>query len=112
DVTPDMTLAREEIFGPVLAIMSVADEAAAVALANDTPYGLAAYLHTGDGLRAARVTRQLRAGLISVNGGYPDVDVPFGGAKQSGNGRENGAFGFHEFIDWKSVTSGYGAYVV
>ena len=59
-------------------------------LANDTPYGLAAYLHTGDGLRAARVTRRLRAGLISVNGGYPDVDVPFGGAKQSGNGRENG----------------------
>ncbi|MEC8386917.1 MAG: aldehyde dehydrogenase family protein [Pseudomonadota bacterium] len=112
DVTPDMTLAREEIFGPVLAIMSVTDEAAAVALANDTPYGLAAYLHTGDGLRAARVTRQLRAGLISVNGGYPDVDVPFGGAKQSGNGRENGAFGFHEFIDWKSVTSGDGAYVV
>lgn len=106
NVSPDMTISREEIFGPVLCITAVDDEAEAVRLANDTPYGLAAYIQTKDLQRAGRVARQLRAGLISVNGGYPDVDAPFGGFKQSGNGRENGAFGFHDFIDLKTLTIG------
>jgi aldehyde dehydrogenase (NAD+) len=89
-----------------LCITPVDGEADAIDLANDTPYGLAAYIQTADLVRAGRVARQLRAGLISINGGYPDVDAPFGGFKQSGNGRENGSFGFHDFLDLKTVTVG------
>jgi aldehyde dehydrogenase (NAD+) len=106
DVHPQMVISREEIFGPVLCITPVDGEADAIDLANDTPYGLAAYIQTADLVRAGRVARQLRAGLISINGGYPDVDAPFGGFKQSGNGRENGGFGFHDFLDLKTVTVG------
>ncbi|MEP9374260.1 aldehyde dehydrogenase family protein [Mesorhizobium sp. KR1-2] len=107
NVTPDMTVAREEIFGPVLVIMPYSDEEEAIRIANDTPYGLAAYVQSADLDRARRVGRQLRAGTINLN--YPDWDLhaPFGGYKQSGNGREYGAFGIAEFLETKGIV-GFG----
>ncbi len=102
-VTPDMTIAKEEIFGPVLAIMPYTDEADAVRIANDTVYGLAAGVWSGDPARAKRVARQLRAGQIEVNGGAFNVLAPFGGYKQSGLGREAGTYGFEEFLEVKSL---------
>ncbi len=104
DVDHDMTIAKEEIFGPVLAIIPFDDEADAIQMANDSPYGLAAFIQTGDPERAMRVAKQLRAGHISINGCLADYDVPFGGYKQSGNGRENGAFGLHDFLETKGIT--------
>jgi len=106
-VTPDMTVAREEIFGPVLSILSYRDEDQAVEIANDTVYGLAAYIAAGDLARARRVAQRLRAGTVNIN--YPDWDTfaPFGGYKQSGNGREYADFGIHEFLELKGVV-GYG----
>ncbi|MBD9375325.1 aldehyde dehydrogenase family protein [Rhizobium sp. ARZ01] len=106
-VKPDMTVSREEIFGPVLVIIPYADEAEAIRIANDTPYGLAAYVQSGDIEQARRVARQLRAGTININ--YPDWDLhaPFGGYKQSGNGREYGAFGIEEFLETKGIV-GFG----
>ena len=107
-VTPDMTIAREEIFGPVLSVLSYQDEAEAIRVANDTPYGLAAYVQSGNIDRARAVARELRAGMVHIN--YPDWDThaPFGGYKQSGNGREYGEFGIHEFLEVKGI-AGYGA---
>jgi aldehyde dehydrogenase (NAD+) len=102
-VRNDMTIAREEIFGSVLAILPYRDEAEAIEIANDTPYGLAAYVQSGDPARANRVAARLRAGNVFVN--YPawDTAAPFGGYKQSGNGREYGKWGLDEFLEVKAV---------
>ncbi len=104
DVAPGMTVDREEIFGPVLAVAPFEAEADAIARANATEYGLAAYLWTSDPGRARRVSRALRAGQVSVNGAIADVDAPFGGYKRSGVGRENGAYGLAEFLEVKAIT--------
>jgi len=103
NVTNDMTIAREEIFGPVLSILPYGDEDEAVQIANDTPYGLAGYVQSGDLERARRVARRIRAGQIKVNGAANDFAAPFGGYKQSGNGREWGVFGFEEFLETKAI---------
>ncbi|HTH06178.1 MAG TPA: aldehyde dehydrogenase family protein [Ilumatobacteraceae bacterium] len=103
NVTPDMTIAREEIFGPVLSIIPYDTEEEAVAIANDTVYGLAGGVWSGDPERAKRVARRLRAGQIEVNGGAFNVMAPFGGYKQSGLGREAGKFGLEEFLEVKSL---------
>ncbi|MBN35297.1 MAG: aldehyde dehydrogenase family protein [Rhodospirillaceae bacterium] len=105
DVNNDMNIARQEVFGPVLSIIPFETEAEAIEIANDTDYGLAAYVQSSDSERVARVSRQLRAGIINVNGNAGDFDVPFGGYKQSGNGREAGPLGFHEYLETKAVTS-------
>ncbi|MGV2977522.1 aldehyde dehydrogenase family protein [Roseibium alexandrii] len=105
DVSNDMHVAREEIFGPVLAILPFETEEDAVRIANDTPYGLAAYIQTGDPERAGRVARKLRAGNVYINGAGIDYDVPFGGYKQSGNGREFGQFGLEDFLELKAITA-------
>jgi len=104
DTTPDMTIIREEIFGPVLSIMSFDSEDQAIALANDTPYGLAAYIQTGNMDRARRVTPQLRAGMVQINGALRTSGSPFGGYKQSGLGREGGMWGIEEFLEIKSIS--------
>ena len=103
NVSPDMTIAREEIFGPVLSIMPYDDEDDAVRIANDTVYGLAAGVWSGDPERAKRVARRLRAGQIEVNGGAFNPTAPFGGYKQSGLGREAGEYGLEEFFEVKSL---------
>lgn len=103
DVTNQNTIAREEVFGPVLAMIPFADEAEAVAIANDTPYGLAAYVQSQDLDRARRVARQIRAGSVHLNGAGQDYCSPFGGFKQSGNGREWGVWGLHDFLELKVI---------
>jgi aldehyde dehydrogenase (NAD+) len=102
DVSPNMTIAREEIFGPVLTMMAYEDEDQAIAIANDTVYGLAAYVQ-GDPEHAKEVARKLRAGRVHLNGSGGDMSAPFGGYKQSGNGREWGDYGFREFLETKAV---------
>jgi len=101
DVENHMRIAREEIFGPVLVMIPFDTEAEAIAIANDTEYGLAAYIQTGDRARAARVARQLRAGVISINGRGTAYGSPFGGYKKSGNGREGGIFGLEDYLELK-----------
>jgi aldehyde dehydrogenase (NAD+) len=108
DVTNDMTIAREEIFGPVLSILGYKDEDEAVRTANDTPYGLAGYVSSGDVERARRVARRIRAGNVNINGAGNERAAPFGGYKQSGNGREWGRFGVEEYLEVKAV-AGWGA---
>ncbi len=103
NVTPDMTIAREEIFGPVLSIMPYDSEEQAIEIANDTIYGLAGGVWSGDPERAKRVARKIRAGQVEVNGGAFNVMAPFGGYKQSGLGREAGKFGLEEFLEVKSL---------
>ncbi len=103
DVTPEMTIAREEIFGPVLVLVPYDGEDEAVQIANDTVYGLAAGVWSGDQERAERVARRLRAGQVEVNGGRFDLRAPFGGFKQSGNGRENGRLGLEEYLEAKAL---------
>ncbi len=103
DVTPDMAIAKEEIFGPVLSIMTYDSEDQAVAIANQTTYGLAGYVQSGDLAHARRVAEKIRAGRIYLNGTPADRSVPFGGYKQSGNGRESGIFGFEEYLEVKAV---------
>jgi aldehyde dehydrogenase (NAD+) len=103
DVTNDMTIAREEIFGPVITILGAKDEADAVKIANDTPYGLAGYVSAGTVEGANRVGRQIRAGNINLNGVPNERTAPFGGYKQSGNGREWGKFGMEEFLEVKAI---------
>jgi aldehyde dehydrogenase (NAD+) len=103
DVTPTMTIAKEEIFGPVLSIIAYDDEADAIRIANDTVYGLAGAVWSGDPERAQRVARKLRTGQVDVNGGNFNLFAPFGGYKQSGNGREMGKFGLEEFLEFKSL---------
>lgn len=103
DVTNDMTIAREEIFGPVLSIIGYDDVDDAVKIGNDTPYGLAAYVSGADHDAAMKVASKLRAGQVFVNGAGPDLNAPFGGYKQSGNGREWGALAFDDFLETKAV---------
>lgn len=104
DVSNDMTIAREEIFGPVLVIIPYEDEEDAIAIANDTDYGLAGYIASSNPERARRVAARLRVGSVRINGAMLDITVPFGGYKRSGNGRECGAEGLAEFLETKSVT--------
>ncbi len=107
NVTNDMTIAREEIFGPVMAILPYKDEEDAVSIANDTVYGLSGYVQ-GEPEHARKVAARLRTGNVHLNLAGPDLNAPFGGYKQSGNGREWGEFGFEEFLEVKAVL-GYNA---
>ncbi|MEM8498993.1 MAG: aldehyde dehydrogenase family protein [Pseudomonadota bacterium] len=104
NVHNEMTIAREEIFGPVLSIIPFDSEEEAIAIANDTAYGLTNYVQTQDGERAARVARRLRSGMVEVNGQALGAGAPFGGYKQSGNGREGGALGLEDFLEVKAVS--------
>ena len=103
NVTNTMTIAREEIFGPVLSILPYKTEADAIAMANDTVYGLSGYVQSGDINHARKVAAQLRTGMVHINGAGGDIKAPFGGYKQSGNGREWGEFGLHDFLEVKSM---------
>ena len=107
NVTNTMTVARDEIFGPVLVIMGYKDEAEAVAIANDTPYGLAGYVSGGSIDRVRAVARKIRAGNVNLNGVPNERTAPFGGYKQSGNGREWGKFGMEEYLEVKAI-AGFG----
>lgn len=102
-VTPRMTIAREEIFGPVLSIMSYRSEEEAIAIANNTSYGLQAYVSSRDLARAQRVAAQLQAGRVHINGLHDDMITPFGGFKQSGIGRELGPFGLEAYLEPKAI---------
>jgi aldehyde dehydrogenase (NAD+) len=104
DVTNDMTIAQEEIFGPVLCVIAYEDEQEAVQIANDTIFGLSGGVWSADEARAIRVARQIRAGTVNVNGGnFYSADAPFGGYKQSGIGREMGLEGFEEYLETKTI---------
>ena len=103
NVSNDMTIAREEIFGPVLSIIPYDDEDDAIRIANDTPYGLSGYVSSSNLERARRVASRMRTGMVHINGAWLDSAAPFGGYKQSGNGREWGAHGIEEFLEVKSV---------
>lgn len=103
NVKPTMTIAQEEIFGPVLAIIPYATEADAIRIANGTVYGLAAAVWSADEDRAQRVAKQMRAGQVDVNGGQFNIHAPFGGFKQSGRGRELGKYGLEEFLEFRSL---------
>ena len=104
DVSNDMQIAREEIFGPVLSIIPFDSEQEAIEIANDTVYGLTNYIQTQDNARAKRVARQLRSGIVEINGHSLGAGSPFGGYKQSGNGREGGVWGLEEFLEVKAVS--------
>ncbi|WP_033068876.1 aldehyde dehydrogenase family protein [Thalassospira australica] len=103
DVNNTMRIAREEIFGPVVSIIPFDTEEEAIKIANDTPYGLAAYVQTPDPEKANRVARKLKAGMVLLNGSSPRAGSPFGGYKQSGNGREGGLFGLEDFMEIKMI---------
>lgn len=102
DVTNDMTIAREEIFGPVLSVITYRDDDHAIEIANDTTYGLHAYVFGSDAQRARRIASRIEAGRVSVNGGFENRS-PFGGFKQSGIGREYGVYGLEGFLEPRSV---------
>jgi aldehyde dehydrogenase (NAD+) len=104
DVSNDMTIAREEIFGPVLSIIPFETEDEAVSVANDTPYGLTNYVQSEDGARCNRVSRRLRSGMVEMNGQPRGAGSPFGGMKASGNGREGGVWGLEDFLEVKAVS--------
>jgi aldehyde dehydrogenase (NAD+) len=103
DVKPTMTIAREEIFGPVLAVISYSTEAQAIEIANGTPYGLGGYVFASDREKGMAIGRQLRAGRVFYNGAPSDYAAPMGGYKQSGNGREMGVFGLEEYLEVKAM---------
>ena len=102
-VTNDMTIAREEIFGPVLSIIPYEDEEDAIRIANDTVYGLSGYVTSGDVERARRVAKRIRAGNVHINGARIDFAGCFGGYKQSGNGREWSEAGFEDYLELKAI---------
>lgn len=104
DVTNDMAIAREEIFGPVLVMMKFKDEDDAIEIANDTDFGLMNYVQTQDAEKLKRVSRKLRSGMVEANGIRRGAGAPFGGVKQSGNGREGGKWGLEEFLEVKLVS--------
>jgi aldehyde dehydrogenase (NAD+) len=103
DVGNDMTIAREEIFGPVLCIIAYEDEEDAVKIANDSPYGLAGFVTSGNSERARKIAKRLRSGNVHMNGARVDFAGCFGGYKQSGNGREWGEAGLEEFLELKAI---------
>lgn len=103
DVKPTMRIVNEEIFGPVLVVMPYSNEDEAVQLANDSPFGLSDYVSSGDLEHARRVASKLRTGMVHLNYAPLDAAAPFGGFKQSGNGREWGSFGFEEFLEVQAV---------
>jgi betaine-aldehyde dehydrogenase len=103
NVKNSMSIAQEEIFGPVLSIIPYKDEEEAVRIANDTVYGLAGAVWSKDDARAQRVARRIRAGQVDVNGGAFNMNAPFGGFKQSGHGREAGVYGLEEFLEYKAL---------
>jgi aldehyde dehydrogenase (NAD+) len=103
NVTNDMTIAKEEIFGPVVSILGYNSVDEAINVGNDTEYGLAAYISGTDMDKVRAVASKLRAGQVSINGGGGDMTAPFGGYKMSGNGREWGDYGFHEYLETKAV---------
>ena len=103
DVTPGMTIEAEEIFGPVIALISYDTEEDAIRIANDTVYGLSAYIQCPDPERARHIARRLRAGAIWINGADWSAFAPFGGYRQSGNGREHGEWGLQDYLEVKSV---------
>jgi betaine-aldehyde dehydrogenase len=102
-VKPGSTIEQEEIFGPVLSIITYKDEEDAIRIANDSPYGLAGAVWSKDDARAQKVARRVRAGQVDVNGGAFNMNAPFGGFKQSGHGREAGVYGLEEFLEYKSL---------
>ena len=102
-VTNDMTIAQEEIFGPVLSLIGYESDDDAVSIANDTVYGLSGYISSADPDRARNIARRIRTGNVHINGAGPDQQAPFGGYKQSGNGREWGRYGFEEFLETKAI---------
>jgi aldehyde dehydrogenase (NAD+) len=104
DVNNQMTIAREEIFGPVLSIMPFDSEEEAIEIANDTPYGLTSYLQTDDVERMRRVSKKLRAGMVQMNGASRPGGSPFGGYKMSGNGREGGRWGIEDYLEVKAIS--------
>ena len=104
DVNNQMAIAREEVFGPVLTIIPFDTEAEAIQIANDTPYGLTNYIQTQDGAKANRVARRLRSGMVEINGKSRSAGSPFGGYKQSGNGREGGTWGLEDFLEVKAIS--------
>ena len=104
EVTNDMSIAEQEIFGPVLVMIPYDTEEEAIHIANDTPYGLAGYVQSGDLDHARQVASRIRAGNVHINGASPGMDVPFGGYKQSGNGREWGAHGFTDYLEIKAIS--------
>lgn len=104
DVTPGMTIEREEIFGPVLSIIPFDSEEDAVRIANDTPYGLTNYVQSGDGARRNRLARRLRSGMVEMNGKSRGAGSPFGGVKASGRAREGGHWGIEEFLEVKAIS--------
>jgi aldehyde dehydrogenase (NAD+) len=106
DVDNDMTIAREEIFGPVLCMIPYATVDEAVSVANDTIYGLSGYVYAGSTEEAMAVARRLRTGMVHLNGAPNDNQAPFGGYRQSGNGREWGAYGIEDFLEIKAVMGG------
>jgi aldehyde dehydrogenase (NAD+) len=106
-VSPGMRVAREEIFGPVLCMIPFETEEQAIQIANDSDYGLAAYIQTADHNKAIRVARRIRAGSVHINGAYQEYDSPFGGFKKSGLGREWGEFGFHHFTEYQCINGYY-----
>ena len=106
NVTNEMTIAREEIFGPVLSIIKYDSEEEAIEIANDTEYGLAAYVTGSDKVELMRYARQLKAGQIHLNYGSAGSDAPFGGYKQSGNGREKAEWGLEEYLEVKAIMGG------
>lgn len=106
DVSNDMWIARNEVFGPVLAIIPFTTEAEAIQIGNDTPYGLAAYIQTADLERAERVAAKLRAGAVHINGTGMEYGTPFGGYKHSGNGREGGRLGLEDYQEVKTLHFG------
>ncbi|WP_193076091.1 aldehyde dehydrogenase family protein [Pseudomonas sp. FME51] len=108
-VTTDMTIARDEIFGPVLSIIGYEDEADAIRIANDTRYGLSGYISSADLDRARNAARQIRTGMVHLNGAPLDNNAPFGGYKESGNGREWGHYGMEDFLEVKSIFGYYAA---
>jgi aldehyde dehydrogenase (NAD+) len=98
-----MTIAREEIFGPVLAIIPYGSDQEAIDTANDTDYGLSSYVWSSDPARAQRVAQRIRAGMVHINGAGVDLNAPYGGYKKSGNGREWGAYGLRDFLEIKAI---------
>ena len=106
NVYNDMIIAREEVFGPVIALMPYESEEQAIDIANDSVYGLSGYVQSADLQRANRVARRLRTGMVHINGASGDLDAPFGGYKQSGNGREWGPFAFEDFLEIKAIMGG------